>query len=651
MTAENGTVEGGSVVNIQFQVCGLVIILVLMILYVRKAILWFNTQRMFRNMFCSLFLCLSFDILSLLAIYGKTDLPGSFVTAVCKIYLATLVCVALSGFLYVYVDLEKRQHRMVKGICFYMFLAILDIVGIFFAPIYIYRSGDVAYTYGSSVLITYAGAAGFVFYNLFSIIKNKDRLNPRRRNSMAIWLSVWMIAAILQFFRQELLIIGFAGAIGTMIVYMQMENPELFIDRSTGFFNAGAQTEYLEMKLGRGDDFAVLTILIRYGFHRGGMAKANEKIMLDLARRLKALPQAKSFRVGDSELQIIFDRPEIADAYVEEIPGIFRTVFGQYDGRPSAEYIFVPNSSMVVSATKLSLLIQYINNKGLASKEKGIFRVTDGLVENMENEFRVTAYMKEAIRHEERIEVFYQPIYDTKNGGFTSAEALVRMRGRDGKLIPPGDFIPIAESNGIIIQIGKIVFDKVCRFFVENDLAARGISYIEVNLSMLQCVQNDLADTYIGIMEKHHINAANINLEITESATMEEKQQLLQNMKTLINYGVSFSLDDFGTGQSNLNYIMEMPVHIVKFDKGMTDAYFENDRAKYIMDTAIQMIHGMGLEIVSEGVETRQEYDTLRNKGIGHIQGYYFSRPLPGKEFLQFLDGHNAGKDTHGAAG
>lgn len=117
--------------NIQFQVCGLVIILVLMVLYVRKAILWFNTQMMFRNMFCSLFLCLSFDILSLFAIYGTVDMPWFWVAAVCKIYLATLVCVALTGFLYVYVDTEKRQRRMIRGVCFYTFLAGLDIVGIF----------------------------------------------------------------------------------------------------------------------------------------------------------------------------------------------------------------------------------------------------------------------------------------------------------------------------------------------------------------------------------------------------------------------------------------------------------------------------------------------------------------------------------------
>lgn len=104
-----------------------------------------------------------------------------------------------------------------------------------------------------------------------------------------------------------------------------------------------------------------------------------------------------------------------------------------------------------------------------------------------------------------------------------------------------------------------------------------------------------------------------------------------------MDYGITFSLDDFGTGQSNLNYIAEMPVDIVKFDRSMTASYFENDKAKYIMDAAMHMIHGMRLKIVSEGIETRQQFDTMKNLGINYIQGYYFSKPLPEAEFMEFV--------------
>ena len=108
-------------------------------------------------------------------------------------------------------------------------------------------------------------------------------------------------------------------------------------------------------------------------------------------------------------------------------------------------------------------------------------------------------------------------------------------------------------------------------------------------------------------------------------------------MKELRDFGVSFSLDDFGTGRSNLNYIVDMPVDIVKFDKDMIQSYFRSDKAKYVMDAAMHMIQGLQLHIVSEGIETEEQYATMEKLGITYIQGYYFSKPLPETEFLEFV--------------
>ncbi|MDE5862764.1 MAG: EAL domain-containing protein, partial [Lachnospiraceae bacterium] len=138
-------------------------------------------------------------------------------------------------------------------------------------------------------------------------------------------------------------------------------------------------------------------------------------------------------------------------------------------------------------------------------------------------------------------------------------------------------------------------------------------------------------------MKKYGIDPACINFEITESASLTAKNILLDNMKKLMDYGVRFSLDDFGTGHSNLNYVVDMPVNIVKFDKDMTNAYFENRKAKFVMEAAMHMIQGMHLDIVSEGIETQQQFETMQNLGIQYIQGFYFSKPLKKEDFLEFL--------------
>ena len=208
----------------------------------------------------------------------------------------------------------------------------------------------------------------------------------------------------------------------------------------------------------------------------------------------------------------------------------------------------------------------------------------------------------------------------------------------EGNIVPPGKFIPVAEESGLISLIGEIVFDKVCHFISKNDLRVRyGIQYVEVNLSVRQFENSNLAQSYIKIMEKYHLDASCINLEITETATIQTRKKLLENMHTLIDYGVKFSLDDFGNGECNLNYIVDMPVSIVKFDRDMSQAYFTSQKAKFVMEASMKMIHDMELAIVSEGVETKEQMETIAAMGIEYIQGYYFSKPLPEEEFLQFI--------------
>ena len=112
-------------------------------------------------------------------------------------------------------------------------------------------------------------------------------------------------------------------------------------------------------------------------------------------------------------------------------------------------------------------------------------------------------------------------------------------------------------------------------------------------------------------------------------------------MRKLKEKGVRFALDDFGTGQSNLNYIVEMPVDVVKFDSTMTNAYFEDDKAKYVMDAAMQMIQGMDLEIVSEGIEQHDQYHEMKRLGIDYVQGFYFSKPVGAEEFINLLKKNN----------
>ena len=265
------------------------------------------------------------------------------------------------------------------------------------------------------------------------------------------------------------------------------------------------------------------------------------------------------------------------------------------------------------------------------------FLVIDAEALDKMRDFR---YMQNEIKSalkENRFVVFLQPIYSVKEKSFVSAEALVRMKDRDGNLIMPGSFIPIAEKTGQIEQIGERVFEIVCDVIKEHDIRDLGLKYIEINLSVIQCENKNLALRFSEIIRRYEIAPDTINLEITESGSIKQKNILLDNMDYLSRYGCTFSLDDFGTGESNLNYIVNMPVDIVKFDRSMILSYFSTERAGIMLEYVTGMIKRMGMKIVAEGVEEKHQFEALSRLGIDFIQGYYFSKPIAVPEFISFI--------------
>ena len=213
----------------------------------------------------------------------------------------------------------------------------------------------------------------------------------------------------------------------------------------------------------------------------------------------------------------------------------------------------------------------------------------------------------------------------------------MRIKKEDGTMISPAVFIPVAEDSGQIIKLGELLFEKVCSFLVKNRDYKLGLHYVEINLSVIQCDQPDLAERLTEIVNKYNINPQMINLEITETASIRSQSILLGNMNRLIQQGFTFSLDDFGKGESNLMYIVDMPVSIVKFDKDMSKAFFTSSKAKQVVRAVVKMVHDMGLKLVAEGIETKDELDAMYKENIDYIQGYYYSKPLPMEEAVDFF--------------
>ncbi len=626
--------------NVMAQTCGVIIIITLLFFYQSQKKLRLRTERMYTGMlYISLFVFL-LDLASVHMIRFQDKFSPILVTVVSKIYLVFLISILAAGLIYINDDIFRKRRSFFSNVIGQMIIICTGIVGVMVLPLYIYSEGDVIYTYGPSAMLTY----GVAFYCICMIVTLtiffRHRMNSDRVKAVLLWMGIWCSAALVQLFIPRLLLVSFAVSVGMIILYIKLENPGMNIDRQSGIFNQNALIAYLKHKASAGKNVAI----ILFQMDQNGASVYENRFNWG---RLEDALDAKDgilFRKTEDSGVIVFDDSEKAkkweNAFFEKMKNDEQD---NYFHLRRALWVSIYDTVIFEDVDEALYYLRYIGVSQYVNgeqHEKNHIIAGETEVARMRQEKETEKLIDEAIEYD-RVEVFYQPIYSTEDERFTSAEALMRIRDGEGNIVSPAVFIPIAEKTGKIITLGNMVFEKVCRFISEETLQELGVDYIEVNLSPVQCSDDKLAENYIAYMEKYNVSPKFINLEITESATFRRKEIVLRNITKLMDYNISFSLDDFGTGHSNLNYIVDMPVNIVKFDRGMTGAFFVDEKAHYVVETAMAMIHGLGLKIVSEGIETKQQYETIRDMGISYIQGFYFSKPLPAEEFCQFIKQNN----------
>lgn len=205
--------------------------------------------------------------------------------------------------------------------------------------------------------------------------------------------------------------------------------------------------------------------------------------------------------------------------------------------------------------------------------------------------------------------------------------------------ISPDIFIKAAEKSGAIHRLGDFVLKEVFEFIGTEEFEKSGLDYIEINLSVQQCLQANLADNIIDLMDCYKISPDKVNLEITESVAGFSQSVVTNNLLKLNKTGIRFSLDDYGTGYSNIRRLGILPISIVKLDKLFVDEY-HNEAIKIIIKHSVNMFKELDLKILVEGVETKEQLDEFIEVGCDYIQGFYYSMPLVAKDLIEFLDSY-----------
>ncbi len=620
--------------NIELQCCALFIIFTIAVMFMREKKLDLMNRKLFQRAILACFGCLIFDILSvvLINLSVNSGFSDQVTGIVCKVYIMLLVLQGYFGYVYASTSLLPRNRtwaRVIRNVSHLIF--IVGEIMMLVLPIGFTASGRVVYSFGPSTSVAYALSAVYILSTIVTTIAYKNDMPGRRFIAMLLWQGIWLLAAAIQFVQPQILLVGFASSFGMVILYIQLENPSEYIDGSTGLFNMNALSAYVHDKYKYDKSFSLFTAKIHYltNYVDYNMEQA---AVMRTARALTALGPEPVFRIDDDTFCVVYDSEE---RMLDKAANIKRQKDGVTDLPADGTYLLIPDSTFMSGPDEFFRLMHtYLEN------EQEITIADESLVERFRHQNMVKELIDEAIRMD-RVEVFYQPFYNVREACFDVAEALVRIRTENGDIVPPGEFIPVAEETGQIIPLGIRVFEKVCGFLAEGEAPKAGLKQVEANISTAQFDHDNPSKFVMETIERYGIDPGSINLEITETAAAKNRDVMLKNMNKLIEQGINFSLDDFGTGHSNIDYFVNMPVKIIKFDYSFTQSFFENDKTKYVLTGMMDILHKLNMKIVAEGIETEEQVEVMTKLGVEYIQGYYFSQPLSKADFVAFLKGKN----------
>ncbi len=246
----------------------------------------------------------------------------------------------------------------------------------------------------------------------------------------------------------------------------------------------------------------------------------------------------------------------------------------------------------------------------------------------LENRFESAISNKEFV-------AYFQPKYDVKTEKIVGAESLVRWINSDGSMVMPGDFIPLYERDGLIVRLDEYIFRHVCEF--QRELMEKGqeLLPISVNLSRASIHHIGVVDRYVEIVKETGIPFSCVSIELTETATLNNVK-IRDFTERLVNAGFALHMDDFGSGYSSLITLSELPFNTLKIDKSLVDCIGQQ-KGRMVVQQVIILAHGLGMNVIAEGVETAEQVELLREMECDDIQGFYYSRPLPREEFIKNL--------------
>ena len=492
--------------------------------------------------------------------------------------------------------------------------------------------------YGYYVLDVFYVTAGIVHF-----LRHRKLFTASQTISLVFFLASCFVSAIVQTFFPQLMITGFVFSLTILITFLSLENPDDYYDKETGIYNRFAfKVKALEnLDLNRG--MFIIGIYSENIAHMlRSVGETNRKNFYDIVFSFfrKECGKENVFRFTNEKITIILpaDDEEHNNQIVKDMWDFFKEPIKCGDVEfsvPIRLKTFVTPDDVSTIEDLLDLIEDSLEDKIEAAPGDST-RADVKVLEGRRREHKIVQILEDAMTNNS-FDIVYQPIYNIEKASYTSVEALLRLKSEELGDIGPDEFVPLAEKNGLALQMGNFVFKEVCKFVAENRLWEKGIESVHVNLSVIQCMQEKLYEHLLEIMDFYNLDYKYIDLDVTETAAIAANEILLRNMNALKEHSVRFSLDNYGTGLSNTNTLVKYPFNVVKLDRTLVQSAINDPKARIILHKTVSMIKDLDMQVVAQGVEDLGEYDLVVYLECNYIQGFMFSNPLTPEEYLKFI--------------
>ncbi|TKI63534.1 EAL domain-containing protein [Lysinibacillus mangiferihumi] len=368
-----------------------------------------------------------------------------------------------------------------------------------------------------------------------------------------------------------------------------------------------------------------------------------DTILIEAARRIQTLLKNKDIIArygGDEFIVTLTNVKNVREAatFAEQIIGIMEQPMNI-----NGQEIFVSTSigvSMYPADGETSEQLITCADKAMTySKKNGLNGYSfyfDELQTDTQRVLLLDSELRRAIENRE-FELHFQPKIMLENEHIQGLEALVRWNNERLGFVSPAEFIPYAEETGLIIPLSEVIIEKACEAAIKLQQFGRKIP-ISINISSIHFKQQNFLESIQTILERYNTSANNFEIEVTERTVMNSATETVSKLVRLKQLGFKISIDDFGTGYSSLSYLVRFPLDCLKIDRSFIQHICSLDEKQAVVDAIIQMSHRLKMKVVAEGVEQAQQVDILRKMNCDIIQGYYYSKPLPLPELLEYIE-------------